>query len=58
MESRRLYQKYLQFILYTTAEKKILENLLPVGLLVHTNLSFRAVFGLTLRNLTLAGCAI
>jgi len=34
-------------ILYTTAEKKILENLLPVVLLVHTNLFIPSRFWTT-----------
>jgi len=37
-------------ILYTTAEKKILENLLPVGLLVHTNLFTPSRFWTTYTN--------
>ena len=43
-EKNRNIDAQLQSILYTTAEKKILENLLPVGLLVRTNLFIPSCF--------------
>jgi len=38
IEKNRNISAQLQFILYTTAQKRFLENLLPAGLLVRTNL--------------------
>ena len=47
IEKNRNIGAQLQSILYTTAEKKILENLLSVGLLMRTNLLIPSRFWTT-----------